>query len=538
MLHGFSAGNYSGGSFNASSSVNTGNELLAYMPSTVLTQIAGNSATVYPTDYNFPDPSYTHHYFVDASAGRGDLYYGSAWHTWLVGGLGGGGQAIYALDITNPNQFTQGHAATQVIKELNTSNLTCSNNSTCYKDLGLTYGTPIIQRMHDGNWAVIFGNGYNSTNETAVIFVATIDKTSGSWTVYELTTNSQTPNGISYVTPADLDGDNVVDYLYAGDLFGNLWRFDVTSSSEAAWAVSTYGGSTSNPLPLFTALNQNGFVQPITTAPLVLKLTQTSTYRLVIGFGTGKNLETSDLLPDNTPGGVQSFYGIWDYNLSAWNANQNVSQKYMAQSTTVSINRSLLQQQTATTYDANGCAETASTCANHSAPGAAAYRSLSANAVCWQGSSTCNSTTANSSAVNNQYGYFLDFPSTGEALIYNPIQINGIPVFNTTIPAASTQGLTCYAPAPPGGWTMALNPYDGAALAGAFFINTVSVNASGAFANAVGSPSWVQFNSNNYLIDKSATNTVVVQAINTTTPTPPTSATIPTGHRVGWTQLR
>ena len=85
---------------------------------------------------------------------------------------------------------------------------------------------------------------------------------------------------------------------------------------------------------------------------------------------------------------------------------------------------------------------------------------------------------------------------------------------------------------------MALNPYDGAALAGAFFINTVSVNASGAFANAVGSPSWVQFNSNNYLIDKSATNTVVVQAINTTTPTPPTSATIPTGHRVGWTQLR
>ena len=38
---------------------------------------------------------------------------------------------------------------------------------------------------------------------------------------------------------ADLDGDHITDYVYAGDLQGNLWRFDLTSATESAWAVTT-----------------------------------------------------------------------------------------------------------------------------------------------------------------------------------------------------------------------------------------------------------------------------------------------------------
>ena len=43
--------------------------------------------------------------------GNGDLYYGGAWHTWLVGGLGLAAPAIYALDVTNPGRFSEGNAA-------------------------------------------------------------------------------------------------------------------------------------------------------------------------------------------------------------------------------------------------------------------------------------------------------------------------------------------------------------------------------------------------------------------------------------------
>ena len=47
-------------------------------------------------------PSYTHKFFVDGTPTIGDAFYGSAWHTVLVGGLNKGGRSIYALDVTHP----------------------------------------------------------------------------------------------------------------------------------------------------------------------------------------------------------------------------------------------------------------------------------------------------------------------------------------------------------------------------------------------------------------------------------------------------
>ena len=122
FLHGFrtgyfnSNGKYDGATNTSGTFVGTendGTEVLAYMPAYVVNAI--NSSTTLNTSTgatspnvanDYTNPQYAHKFNVDGTPGTGDLYYGGAWHTWLVGGLGAGGSAIYALDITNP-----GHGA-------------------------------------------------------------------------------------------------------------------------------------------------------------------------------------------------------------------------------------------------------------------------------------------------------------------------------------------------------------------------------------------------------------------------------------------
>ncbi len=548
FVHGFSAGNYSSaGAFSSTS--NTGNEVLAYMPSTVLSQIAANpSGTPISSNFNFTDPAYTHHYFVDATPGTGDLYYNGAWHTWLVGGMGGGAQGLYALNITKPtaSNFTQTNAAKIVVKELNPSNLTCDNATTCKNDLGFTYGTPIIRRMHSGDWAVIFGNGYNSSTGTAAIYIATVKNgAAGSnangqlGAIYELDTGAgpsadptgqHRANGISYVSSADFDGDHVVDYLYAGDLFGNLWRFDVSSckppgasitgcTNANAWSVSKFGGSAAK--ALFSAVNATNTAQPITTQVQVLSVpSRVGQPRIEVMFGTGKNIEASDQLPNNAPTGVQSIYGVWDWDMTSWNALSQA--QYTSLTGTQTISRSVMQQQTVQgAYDTSGQAFAGT---------GTGYRTLSTNTVCWKNGSFCPSN-------NNQLGFYLDLPSAGESIIYNPTLAFGTFVVNSTIPSPNTQGLSCYAPAPPGGWTMAINPLNGGALPNPFFAdsngNFVRINSqivSGVYLNAVGSPSFVTYGSKPYMINQDNSGNPNVQQVN--------PAPNGTGQRLTWTELR
>ena len=84
MVHGFRSGKYDSTGTVYDATTNDGLELLAYMPGVVLTSIAQNNATAFATNYNFTDPAYTHHFFVNASPGTGDLYYTNLAH--LAGG--------------------------------------------------------------------------------------------------------------------------------------------------------------------------------------------------------------------------------------------------------------------------------------------------------------------------------------------------------------------------------------------------------------------------------------------------------------------
>jgi type IV pilus assembly protein PilY1 len=512
FLHGFEAGSFdSTGTYQTAT--NDGREVLAYLPSPVFGLIGKSGG--------YTSPNYVHQFYVDATPGSGDLFFGGAWHTWLVGGLGAGGNAVYALDISNPAKFAESNASSVVVNEVSTSNIVCSNVLNCFNDLGNTYGTPIIRRMHNGDWAVIWGNGYNSTNGTAAIFIADISNSTGAWTIYELNTGygaskdptgKSRPDGIAQVGSADLDGDHVVDYLYAGDLFGNIWRFDVTSSSVSSWSVSKYGGT--GPTPLYSVVDASGNAQPITTGTTAISVPAASgAPRVLLAFGTGKLLE----VPDQTATNTQTMYGIWDYNMTNWDTLSSAQFAKLAAPQTLS--RSKLQQQTVTgTYDSSG---------NPYSGTGQAYRTLSQNSVCWQGTSSCIAP-----ALNNQYGWYLDFPSTGEELIYDATLISGVLTFNTFVPFSVKACATVNS-----GFTMGINAGTGGALANSFFANSqgnfVTINGqvvAGIGQSAVGTPTVVTINGLPYMVTQTSTGYGAVAPINL-----PSGGV---GGRATWVQLR
>jgi type IV pilus assembly protein PilY1 len=269
---------------------NTGAEEFAFVPSVVL-----------PNMYQLTQTSYSHLYYADGTPAVVDAFYGSAWHTVLVAGLNKGGKEIYALDVTAPGSVTEATASSNVLWEF---------TSAQDADLGYTFSRPSVVRLHNGKWAAIFGNGYDSGGSGhAILFVVDIQTGAKIAKIDTKVGSTASPNGLATPAVIDLDGDGVADYVYAGDLNGNLWKFDLTSATVSSWAVS-YADSSSNPMPLFTAKDSSGNTQPITERPQVGF--GPGGAGVVVLFGTGKFLEQSDRTLDTTNPRPQSFYGIFD----------------------------------------------------------------------------------------------------------------------------------------------------------------------------------------------------------------------------------
>src|SRR5262249_38732288 len=151
MLHAFNASSNSTLPDPASAGV----EQFAFIPSAVFSNL-----------YQLTSPGYSHLYYADGTPTVGDAFYGGAWHTVLTAGLNKGGREVYALDVTNPTGVSESGAASTVLWEF-TSNQDA--------DLGYTYSRPAIVRMHNGTWAAVFGNGYNSTGTGhAILYVLNI----------------------------------------------------------------------------------------------------------------------------------------------------------------------------------------------------------------------------------------------------------------------------------------------------------------------------------------------------------------------------
>jgi len=283
-------------------SASDGREILAYVPSTVVPNLS-----------KLTNPSYSHQFYVDQPVQVSDVFYGGSWHTVAIGGLGKGGQGIYALDVTNPAAFLESNAANLVLWEF---------TETDDADLGYTYTKPQMFKMNNGKWMVAFGNGYNntqadgnaSTNGDAQLFLLDIQnggkgaqgvkiKLSTQVGAAEDPTGLNRANRLTDVVALDQNQDFQVDILYAGDLFGNLWKFDVSNANPTKWTVVKSG---STPTPLFQAVDDAGNPQPITVAPALQYHDKKNGYLIYVG--SGKYIEASD--PADTS--IQTIYGVWD----------------------------------------------------------------------------------------------------------------------------------------------------------------------------------------------------------------------------------
>jgi hypothetical protein len=258
----------------------TGAEVWSYVPSMVIPNL-NKLAT---------DP-YNHTPFVDGTMSAGDVNFGSTaapdWRTVLVGGLGGGGKGLFALNVTSPDASSELVASSKILWEITPA-------STGFAELGHTYGDPIIVRISTGQWAAIVGNGYNNTgNGHAVLYV--IDITNGTL-IKAIDTGSGTagtPNGLSSPTAIDTDGDGKVDRVYAGDIDGNLWKFDLSSTTPSSWPVPTAPLQTTGGKAIIGA--PDAAFHPVNG--------------LLVFFATGRLLNSTDAC-DST---VQNYaYGIWD----------------------------------------------------------------------------------------------------------------------------------------------------------------------------------------------------------------------------------
>lgn len=441
LLHAFSAGAYKSDGATFDTTTNTGKELMAYMPAAVVNTIHSTSTT----SLDFSSPHYGHNFFVDASPGTGDVYYSGAWHTWLVGGMGSGGNAggavnapdatatgvIFALDITDPSKFSESNAATLVQGEWSSSTMTCVDNPTCGTNLGSTYGVPLIRRLHDGNYAAIFGNGRNSATGQAGIFIMTIAQASGAVTFRFLpagAANLTNKNGIDYVDAVDLDNDLVMDYIYAGDSAGNLWRFDLTSSDPSKWAV----GSS----PLFTTAAGQPISTKVTLAPA---LVGTGLPRLIVAFGTGRQNPQTLTSAATYATAAQALYGVWDWDMASWNAKNSTQYAKLVAPQTVTV--ATLQGQSMTTFSGG-------------VGSVSGYRTATSNQVCWVDQKFCPT-------GNTKFGWVMPMPAATEQIIYNLSIQNNILLVNTTIPAVQ-QALSCDV-VPAAGFTLALSSTTGGA---------------------------------------------------------------------------
>jgi Tfp pilus tip-associated adhesin PilY1 len=264
--------------FNAEDGV----ERFAYIPNLVFSNLADLTAL-----------DYQHRFFVDLTpvavegVGAGAI-------VLLIGGLGAGGKGYYALDVTNAETVSsETDVANMVWWEFPNAGTSASDSV----DLGYTYSRAFIVKSYSPahEWVVIFGNGYDSTNGHAVLFILDVDGT----LVKKIDTGVGACNGLSTPSVVDVNNDYKADYAYAGDLKGNLWKFDLTDPDPNNWAVAFQGGA---PQPLFQATGQ-----PITTKPDVMKHCERHGYMVL--FGTGRYLGNSDRLDTN----LQTIYGIWDY---------------------------------------------------------------------------------------------------------------------------------------------------------------------------------------------------------------------------------
>ena len=331
MLHAFDASQNVDGSVPSTA----GRELWAYVPRSAYRHLGKltqkNGFTFSPT--------------VDATPVTRDVFFSAStntpavttagWHTILVGSLGQGGRGVYALDVTQPDPFdhqygvNEASAGSKVLWEFEAGMpaTTSSGNGEGGNnpggnpaDLGYTYGQPNIGRLANGRWVVLVPSGRipncdhpdsaAACSGYSALFV--LDAQTGGL-ITELKTPSDIQGvssyGLSSPVLGDYNDDQLDDVAFAGDLAGNLWRYDLSSSDPNQWKVRlAYQPSTQG-------------MQPITVMPRLLP--DPVTNRFLVIFGTG---DYSAIDPTANAESTQAVYGIRDTGKTVVGINNLVAQ--------------------------------------------------------------------------------------------------------------------------------------------------------------------------------------------------------------------
>src|SRR5690554_5586384 len=293
MLHGFKATD------------DGGQELFAYIPSFVYSSANGQGL------HYLVQTDYQHRYYVDLPLRQQDVYTKGRtedggvtgtknWRSILFGGGRAGAKGVFALDVTNPDDFSEANAQKLVLWEFSATN---------DARLGYNLEPPIVALAkwgaNDVRWTAFVANGYSSTTASTGFFMLDIEGGLDGWSAddYRYVQFSSSGGGLSPLTVLDTDGDYIADRVYAGDHSGKLW---VAQETSGTWG-SAYSSENGAAQPLFSG------TQPITSAPAVaankLKPKAGNLPNLMVYFGTGQYLQMSDTTSTTT----QSIYGIWDH---------------------------------------------------------------------------------------------------------------------------------------------------------------------------------------------------------------------------------
>ncbi len=231
----------------------------------------------------FSVPTYGHRFFVDGpiitSTKRETPN-----RTVAVGTLGRGGRGLYALDVTDPTMFGP-------------SKVLWDHDASFDSDLGQVLSKPLIVKLNNGSTGLVVANGLNSTSERAALFV--LDLLTGV-KIAEINTGVGSPaqsNGLAAPRGWDADGNGTTDIVYAGDLRGNLWKFDLSNGNPNNWGIA-------DNRPLYAPTG--GIPQPI-TGGVTIGVDPATDKRWVF-FGTGRLLTTTDI----TDTSRQAWYGLID----------------------------------------------------------------------------------------------------------------------------------------------------------------------------------------------------------------------------------
>jgi len=386
----------------------TGDEKFAFIPT-----------AVFPNLNRLTDLKYSesHHFYVDGTPEVADVYDGSNWRTILIGTLRAGGKGIFALDITNPDDI-------KLLWEKGEHDLGDIK-------LGYSFPKPTIARLHNGRWAVVTGNGIENGDNSGKAALYIIDAITGDLTKSLVVQSAKaTNNGLSTPKLVDFDADGIADYAYAGDMHGNLWRFDLlgSSASESRTEGPIYGDKTGDTSkfkvsygekPMFTAESSEGTPQMITAPPSIVRHPNRTSYLVV--FGTGKYYEEGDKGGDL--GAAQTMYGIWDEKTKA----QNTPSKLEISRTSL-VEQSFIEEVVGENAVAGVTRQ---------------GRTLTDNSINWE----------------NKKGWFLDLKVSskiiGEMLIDDMVVVGKTLLFSTLVPNDDP----CAHGA--GNWLYAINPATG-----------------------------------------------------------------------------